>query len=201
MRGALKAFVAATAIAFVCAPAQARADGYVSPWVAANASAGLSNGNVDFDNGKSGFGVNAGGMGGGIFGAEVGFGYTPSFFGSETDFGKNHVLDLMGNVIVGIPVGGTHGPGIRPFVTAGLGLLRREFDGGVVVPFSSTHNDLGWNAGAGVMGFLSDHVGLRGDVRYLRTINSSSADVGDLNFNFSEGDFHFWRASAGVVIR
>ena len=28
----------------------------------------------------------------------------------------------MGNLIVGVPVGGTHGSGIRPYVTAGLGL-------------------------------------------------------------------------------
>jgi len=199
MRRALKLSLAAAVAALIWAPAQARAEGYVNPWIAANASAGLSNGNVDFDNGKTGFGINAGGMGGGIFGAELDFGYTPSFFGSEADFGKNHVLDLMGNVIVGIPVGGTHGPGIRPFVTAGLGLMRREFDGGLVVPFQSSTNDFGWNAGAGVMGFFSDHVGLRGDVRYLRTINASSATL--TNLDFSEGDFHFWRAAVGVVIR
>src|SRR5262245_58784738 len=101
MRRALKLCVAATVVALMWAPAQAHAEGYVNPWIAANASAGLSNANIDFDNGKTGFGINAGGMGGGIFGAEVNFGYTPNFFASETDFGKNHVLDLMGNVIVG----------------------------------------------------------------------------------------------------
>ncbi len=61
-----------------------------------------------FDNGRAGFGVTAGAMGGGIIGGEVDFGYSPSFFGTSSDFGNNSVINLMGNVIVGIPVGGTH---------------------------------------------------------------------------------------------
>ncbi len=36
MRRALKVFVAMATAALIWAPAQARADGYVSPWVAAN---------------------------------------------------------------------------------------------------------------------------------------------------------------------
>ena len=106
MRRSLKVFVAMATAALIWAPAQARADGYVSPWVAANSGAGFESGNV-FDNGRAGFGVTAGAMGGGIFGAEVDFGYSPSFFGTSSDFGTNSVIDVMGNVIVGIPVGGT----------------------------------------------------------------------------------------------
>ncbi len=200
MRRALRAFVVLATVALIWAPAQARADGYVSPWVAANAGAGFSNGNINFDNGRAGFGVNAGAMGGGIFGGEVDFGYSPSFFGTTNDFGTNSVIDLMGNVIVGVPIGGTRGAGVRPFVTAGLGLMRRQIDGGTVFNVSSSTNDFGWNAGGGVMGFFSDHVGLRGDIRYLRTINASDVSVSQ-PFNFSEGDFHFWRAAIGVVFR
>src|SRR5437867_2732337 len=192
MRRALQACVVMATIGLVWAPAQARPDGYVSPWVAANAGAGFSNGNINFDNGRAGFGVNAGAMGGGIIGGEVDFGYSPSFFGTTNDFGSNSVIDLMGNLIVGVPVGGQHGAGIRPFFTAGLGLMRRQIDGGTLVQVSSSTNDFGWNAGAGVMGFFSDHVGLRGDIRYLRTINTNNATV--TNIDFSEGDFHFWRA-------
>ena len=105
MRRALKACVVLAAVTIIWAPAQARADGYVSPWVAANSGAGFESGNV-FDNGRAGFGVTAGAMGGGIFGGEVDFGYSPSFFGTSSDFGTNSVIDVMGNLIVGIPVGG-----------------------------------------------------------------------------------------------
>ena len=197
MRRVMKGFVAMATAALIWAPAQARADGYVSPWVAANSGAGFESGNV-FDNGRAGFGVSAGAMGGGIFGAEVDFGYSPSFFGTSSDFGTNSVINLMGNLIVGIPVGGTSGKGVRPYVTAGLGLIRTQVDGGILFPASSSNNDFGWNAGLGVMGFFNDHVGLRGDLRYLRTLenNSTSTDI-----DFDPGGFHFWRASAGVVIR
>jgi hypothetical protein len=201
MRRAIKASLVVAALALIWAPTQARADGYISPWVAANASAGFSNGNVNFDNGRTGFGVNGGFMGAGIIGGEIGLGVNPSFFGTNNDFGSNSVIDLMGNLIVGIPIGGTHGAGVRPFATAGLGLIRRQIDGGNLVQVSSSANDFGWNAGAGVMGFFSDHVGLRGDVRYLRTINTNNTDIPTLDLNFSEGDFHFWRAAIGVVIR
>src|ERR671931_121867 len=91
------------------------------------------------------------------------FSYSPSFFGTENDFGHNTVINLMGNVMLGIPVGGTHGAGVRPFATAGLGLLRSQIDGGTIARVSSSNSQLGWNAGAGVMGYFSDHFGLRGD--------------------------------------
>ena len=86
---------------------QARADGFVTPWVG---SAFGSN----IQNGQTSVGVSAGGMGAGIIGGEADFGWSPSFFGTKSDFGNNTVMNLMGNVIVGVPIGGTHGAGIRP---------------------------------------------------------------------------------------
>ena len=68
---------------------------------------GLGSLGSDIDRGRAGFGVTAGAMGGGIFGAEVDFGYSPSFFGTNNDFGNNTVIDVMGNIIIGIPIGGT----------------------------------------------------------------------------------------------
>lgn len=191
MRRARNVLGVAVAAALVLAPATARAEGYFSPWVAANT-------NSTFDSGRAGFGFNAGGMGAGIIGGEIDLGYSPSFFGTTDKFGNNSVIDLMGNVIVGVPVGGTHGAGIRPFVTAGLGLLRTQIDGGTLTRVSSSNNDLGWNAGAGVMGYFNDHVGLRGDIRYLRNIVNNSTST---TIDFDPGSFHFWRASIGVVLR
>src|SRR5882724_9700729 len=91
MRCVIKALIVATAIAAISAPSVARADGYVSPWVSANTGR-------SFDNGRAGFGVNAGGMGAGVIGGELDFGWSPSFFGTKNDFGNNSVIDLMGNV-------------------------------------------------------------------------------------------------------
>jgi opacity protein-like surface antigen len=200
MRRALKVFTLTAAIAVVCAPALAHAEGYVSPWVAANAGTRFG----DFDNGRAGFGVNAGGMGNGIIGGELDFGFSPSFFGNKSDFGSNSVIDFMGNVIVGVPLGGTRGAGVRPFLTGGLGLIRTQIDGGgltgTLTDISSSNNMFGWNLGAGVMGYFNDHVGLRGDVKYLRGFEDMRTGIDIIDFN-APGQFHFWRASAGVVFR
>jgi opacity protein-like surface antigen len=180
------------AAALVFAPMQARADGFVSPWIG---SAFGSN----IDNGRTTFGVTAGAMGAGIIGGEVDFGYNPSFFGTKTDFGNNTVINLMGNVIVGVPIGGTRGAGVRPYATAGAGLLRTQIDGGTLARVSSSNNMAGWNAGAGVMGYFADHIGVRGDVRYLRGFKDTNTGV--TSIDLSGGQVHFWRASVGVVFR
>ena len=192
MRKALQTFLLVAAVGFV-ATAQARAEGYVTPWVGANWGS-------DLTNGRAAFGVTAGGMGDGIFGGEVNFGYSPSFFGTQNDFGHNTVIDLMGNVIVGIPIGGRHVAAVKPFVTAGVGLLRTQIDGGTLANVSSSNNMWGWNAGGGVMGYFNEHVGLRGDVRYLRGFEdlATGNNVIDLNGN---NQLHFWRISGGIVLR
>jgi opacity protein-like surface antigen len=184
-----------TAVAAVATPSQARAEGYVSPWAGVNFASGANR----IDNGRGAFGVNAGGMGAGIIGGEVGFGYSPSFFGTQNDFGNNTVIDFMGNVIVGIPVGGTSGAGFRPFVTGGVGLLRTQIDGGTLARVSSHNNMFGWNVGAGAMGYFNDHVGLRGDVRYTR--GWKDLETGNTTFDVNNNQLHFWRTSVGVVIR
>jgi hypothetical protein len=172
------------------APAFAFADGYVAPFVGGNFANNSGNGrmNVGFD---------AGWMGAGIAGLEFDLGYAPNFFGSAGDFGENNVLTAMGNLIVGIPVGGTHGTGLRPYLTVGGGLVRTEVNGHPAPGFIPKISDgnAGLNGGVGVMGFLSDHVGLRGDVRYFRDFRESPPETVQL------GAFHFWRASFGLVFR
>jgi hypothetical protein len=194
MRRVLKFVMIAATLAVVYAPAKAHADGYVSPFIGVN----FANNSGD---GRANYGVNAGYMGAGVIGGELDFGYAPSFFGNQGVYGSNYVMDFMGNVIVGIPVGGTHGAGVRPYGTIGLGLVRSQVTGGVNGLIQTSNNDVGMNAGAGVMGFLSDHVGLRGDLRYFRTFNDSSTISAANGVNIDFGSFHFWRASFGVVIR
>jgi hypothetical protein len=192
MKRSIKTLILAAAAAVVLAPMQARADGFVTPWVG---SAFGSN----IQNGQPSIGVSAGGMGAGVIGGEVDFGWSPSFFGNKSDFGNNTVMNLMGNLIIGIPVGGTHGAGIRPYVVGGVGLIRSQIDGGTLTNISSSNNMFGWDAGGGVMGYFNDHVGLRGDLRYLRATGDMTTHVTSIDIN---GDkLHFWRASIGVTFR
>jgi opacity protein-like surface antigen len=195
MRSGWKLFIAAAAVAVLGVPAPARADGFVSPWAAVQFGGKITNATGNIDNGRAAVGVTAGGMGAGIIGGEVDFGYSPSFFGTQNDFGHNTVIDLMGNIIVGVPVGGTHGAGVRPFVTGGVGLLRTQIDGGSLFRVSSSKNQFGWNIGGGVMGYFTDHVGLRGEIKYLRVFS------GDVVNGLDLGTLNFTRLSIGLVLR
>src|ERR1041385_6287327 len=104
MSRVVKWLLVTTSVVAISAPVAARAEGFVNPWASVQWGS-------DVQNGRGGFGVNAGGMGGGIIGGEASFGFSPSFFGTQNDFGHNTVLDLMGNVIVGVPIASTHGRG------------------------------------------------------------------------------------------
>ena len=189
MRVAMRAVIVAGVLAMLWAPVQARAEGYVSPF------AGVHFGNDQIES-KWGWGADAGYMGGGIFGLELDFGWLPNAFDETVD---NHVMDLMGNLIIGIPVGGTHGAGIRPYFTGGLGLVQTKIASGITDIADTENNDFGFNVGGGVMGFFSNHIGLRGDLRYFRTVNNESTFDNGLNIDL--GGFDFWRGSFGVVIR
>src|SRR5438067_13871799 len=125
MRGVLKVLVVAGALALVLAPAAADAEGYFSPW--ASTQAGSS-----FNNGRAGLGFDAGGMGAGIMGGVVDFGWSPSFFGTQHDFGNNSVINLRGDLIVGVPIGGTPGAGARRVAASGVGLWRTRIGGGTM---------------------------------------------------------------------
>src|SRR5260221_2214775 len=137
MRRAIKTTLLTGALALVLAPTPARADGFITPWVGSAFGSNIKNGQTTF-------GVSGGGMGAGIIGGEADFGWSPSFFGNKSDFGNNTVMNLMGNLIVGVPVGGTHGAGVRPYVVGGLGLIRTQIDGGTIAKVSSSNNMFGW---------------------------------------------------------
>ena len=64
--------------------------------------------------------------------------------------------------------------------------------------FNVSNNDLGVDLGVGAMGFMTDHVGLRGDVRYYRDLQNPTSD-GD--FTLATGKFDFWRGTVGLAFR
>jgi opacity protein-like surface antigen len=192
MKRVIQSLILCGAVAVVLAPMPARADGFVTPWVGSAFGSNISNGQTTF-------GVSAGGMGAGIIGGEADFGWSPSFFGTQSDFGHNTVMDLMGNLLVGVPIGGTKGAGVRPYVVGGVGLIRTQIDGGTVAKVSSSDNMFGWDAGAGVMGYFAQHVGVRGDIRYMRAMSDLTTNVSSIDLNGNR--LHFWRASIGVVLR
>lgn len=133
-----------------------------------------------------------GGVGvfGQFIGVEVDATHTRDFFTDSPLLDANSVTTMMANVLVGPRLGR-----IRPYAAGGVGLMRLHLEG--PLGFGDfTSNDLGINAGGGVMVFLGPAVGLRGDVRYFRTVNGD----GNFDFDLDLGDLDFWRASVGLVV-
>ena len=193
-----RVFIPAVILGFLLATTSAYADGYIVPSIGVNfgGDAGRTLVGALDDSSKVTYGVAAGYMGKGIFGVEELFSYSPSFFGKGGNITSTRVFTLMTNVIVGIPIGGQTGGGIRPYVSGGLGLINRNVETGLTLP-SFSSNQVGYDIGAGLMGYFSDHFGMQGDVRYFRNIEST-----DLNsIGISQGHFNFAKASVGVLFR
>jgi opacity protein-like surface antigen len=178
-------------------PAQARADWIFTPFIGANLHKGGDTLGFDTKNGTVSFGGTLSWMGAGVIGFEADFGFAPNFFDQETvSTLDGNVTTLMGNLIIGIPIGGQTGGGVRPYVSGGVGLIRSRVDD-VEDFFDVDENSFGINAGGGVMIFFTDGVGIRGDLRYFRSFR----DLDEAELDLSLGSFDFWRASAGVSFR
>ena len=190
-----------SAALLICAglATEARADGFVSPFLAVNFggdAGGTFNNNVT-DRSRATFGGNVGFMGGGIFGIELDVAYTKNFYGEGIGVGDNSLLTIMPAVIIGIPVGGQQGPGIRPYATAGVGVIRRSLSISGFDVFDGS--DLAYNLGFGVMGYFSNHVGLRADYKFFRNFEVDEASL--TNLDFHRGTFDFSRAGIGILFR
>jgi opacity protein-like surface antigen len=196
----------ALAVMIAAAPGTASADWLFTPFIGANFGGDADFGEFDeFDDEferRVDVGASLGWMGAGVIGFEVDFGWAPNFFENTIgpgnfEFGDSNVTTLMGNVLLGAPIGGQRGPGLRPYGSAGAGLIRTSISGGDFFDDLNT-NSFGFNVGGGVHGFFSDNIGIRGDVRYFRSFADEQPDD---EFDLAISDFDFWRATVGVTFR
>ncbi|MEP7117095.1 MAG: outer membrane beta-barrel protein [Acidobacteriota bacterium] len=143
------------------------------------------------------YGLSAAFLGSGIFGVEFDAAITPNFLdtGNNSDINDSNVSTLMANFMLSAP---HHTPGgLRPYASAGAGIIRIKATS-VGNFFDISDSNFGVNAGAGVLGQFSDHVGVRGDIRYFRSVQDSAAGD-DINLDFAR--FNFWRGTLGVTFR
>ncbi|HYT73483.1 MAG TPA: hypothetical protein VEL79_01935 [Vicinamibacterales bacterium] len=204
----VRTWLTATALAACVAaatPRNASADWVFTPFLGVNfgGSADVNGGGATFSQKfqhKADFGASLAGMGGGVLGMEVDFGYSPNFFATPSSgyqfTSKSNVTTLTANLIVGAPLHGRHNQ-IRPYVVGGLGLMRSNVQDAAQLFDVTTKNDLGLDVGGGVMGYFSKNVGLRGDVRYFRGLRGSSNTATGLGLS----NFEFWRGSLGVSFK
>jgi opacity protein-like surface antigen len=201
------------ALAWTLAPGTASAEWLLTPNVG-----GVFGGPAD---GGVTWGASLGWMGEGILGLEADLGFASNdlftseeadFFGIDRDLFDARVATVMGNAIVGVPVGGTTGKGVTPFFAAGLGLLRTNAEFNVqdedldVELFDSNQNAFALSLGTGVFGFVTDAIGLRGDIRWYYSITEPELETDLENvvgepISLDNLDRDFWRATGGVTFR
>ena len=190
----VKKYVVLAAMVLMLAPASARADWLFTP----NFGATFGGGSVSE---HMTYGATIGWMGAGIFGFEADLAFTPEFFepgdGDIDLFDSSNVTTFMANAVIGIPVGGQAGPGFRPYISGGVGVLQQNVENADQL-FSINNDEFGVNIGFGAMGFATDHVGFRGDIRYYRALTDPDSDN---EFDIALGEFDFWRGTFGVTFR
>ncbi|MCC7032752.1 MAG: hypothetical protein IT179_07970 [Acidobacteria bacterium] len=136
-------------------------------------------------------------VGTGILGVEGDIGYVPGFFERgerEIVVPGSFVTSLTGSVILTLPLSVTR-ESLRPYVVAGGGLMRAEArDIQSVFPIRSTMPAVSF--GGGAIGMLSNSVGVRFDLRYIRSLGE-----GDDLIAGTGARVRFWRGGVGLVLR
>jgi opacity protein-like surface antigen len=187
----VSAFLAAFLIVLLTA-LPARADWLLTPYL------GVTFGG-DAEGQHITYGGSIGWMGAGIVGFEFDGAFAPEVFdtddGVDLSIQDSNATTLMANLIVGAPIGGE--AGVRPYVSGGVGLIRSRV-ADVDEFFDVDDNSFGINLGGGVMGFVRENFGIRGDIRYFRGLQD--ADLGS-GINLDLGAFDFWRGTFGVTFR
>jgi opacity protein-like surface antigen len=131
-------------------------------------------------------------VGDGILGFEVEGAYTPHFFGNDPNIDSSNAATLMGNLLLATPTGHS----FRLYATGGVGIMKfkvTDFD----PTFDVDQNDFAMNAGAGVFLGFGGPLGVRGDIRYFRDLQTRTDDITKVDF----GKVDFWRGSVGLTLR
>lgn len=133
---------------------------------------------------------------------------TPSFFqGQESLLNipagpaitNSNAYALMGNVVLTTPRSWNR-YGLRPFVSGGLGSMHASHNEEL---FPVRVNLLGMNVGGGAVGYLTNRVGLRFDLRYFRNVRGLPDDNRDLAPTTAGAPvrIRYWTTAIGVVIK
>jgi opacity protein-like surface antigen len=183
-------------LALCLSASTARADGLIVPFLGVTFGGDTTENRFVYG-GALGFTGNA-------VGFEIDFGYAPNFFDEDDEIfeldGKLNITTVMANITFGgAPIGG----GVRPFISGGAGLIRASVTSPADLFDEVSRNDFGINVGGGLAGYFNDNVGLRGEVRYFRSLEDENGDDGFLldPRDFDLADFDFWRFTVGVAFK
>ena len=181
-------------------PLPARADIFLTPFLGVKFGGRTSIVDLEHaaDQTKMTFGASVAVVGDGILGAEAEVAYVPGYFERE-GLGdplvtSSYVVDLSGNLILSLPPSFTGG-GLRPYFTAGFGVMHAEAVD-LSLTFRVRRNMPAITLGVGATGLVTNRVGVRFDVRYLRSVVQEDEFVIRVGRQLS-----YWRATIGIITK
>ena len=160
-------------------PAPARADFFVIPFAGMKFGGSTSIVDLELAAGKKKLvlGIAALKIDDRIIGFEAEFGNIAGFFNNEKEFGDrplikpgSYVNDLTGSVVFSLPPGFTRG-GLRPYAVVGGGVIHAE-SLEILEVLQVRRTVPAINLGVGAIGMLTNNVGVRFDVRHLRSLTT-----------------------------
>ena len=172
-------------------PAHARAQGFISPSFGYNfgGDAGCLEA-FDCEDKNWNFALSGGALGG-IVGFEAEWLYEKEFLGDSPDQ-RSSVTTFMGNFLIAPRISV-----VQPYGLVGVGMMRTEVED--VFGDDEGENQVGWDIGGGVMGFVLRNVAIKGDLRYYHSF--SATDLLGFDLNLDENKLDFGRAAFGVVFK
>jgi opacity protein-like surface antigen len=187
----------------LAAPATARADFFIVPFLGMKFGGSTSIVDLELAAGKKKLVLGAAAMqvDEGIIGYEVSFANVSGYFSNE-DFALenpimkvgSYVSDLTGAVVLSAPPGMTGG-GLRPYAIIGGGLIHAEAEDFLEI-FQVRRTVPALTFGGGASGLITNNVGVRFDVRYLRSLSRDDPSIGDVGRRID-----YWRFTVGLLLR
>ena len=189
-------------VLLVALPRAARADFFVIPFAGMKFGGSTSIVDLELAAGKKKLvlGVAALKIDNRVIGFEAEFGNIAGYFGNEDVAAErplvkpgSYVNDLTGSLVFSLPPGATGG-GLRPYAVVGGGLIHAEtLDYLEVLQVRRTMPAI--NLGVGAIGLITPNVGVRFDVRHLRSL-SSDPPLGGVGRSIS-----YSRFTIGLMLR
>ncbi|MEO5739974.1 MAG: outer membrane beta-barrel protein [Vicinamibacterales bacterium] len=170
------------------------AQGFLSPFAGTTLSSPTSAGSST----KTGFGIAFGALGG-VMGGETEIAYFPELIDNAANaIAKSKVITFSGGALIGPTLGR-----VKPYAAIGAGNLHLNVTtlASVVRPNVETisNNYFTFNAGGGIFGFFTEHIGVRADLRYTRAFGFKIADLETAGIALDK--FNFWRATFGLAAK
>lgn len=137
-------------------------------------------------------------LGDGVLGFEADFGYVPGYFERDDSLPLikpgSYVIDLSGGLIAALPAAVTRG-GLRPYVVGSVGLITAQAADFLEV-FLVRRTVPGYKIGVGAQGLLSNNVGVRFDLRHIRSFSGDDGSLARVGRHIS-----YSRFTLGLMLR